>query len=54
MTEKVPDTFSSKVVEADEVNGGAVAVTVKVKDCVVVPELASVAVMVIGKVPAVP
>ncbi len=48
VTEKVPALFSLKLVEAAEVNTGAEAVTVKVKAWVVVLELASVAVMVIG------
>ena len=48
VTEKVPGVFSANVVDAAEVNEGAVAVTVKVKDWVDVFELASVAVMVIG------
>ena len=48
VTEKVPGVFSAKVVEDPEVNTGPVAVTVKVKDWVVVFELASVAVIVIG------
>ena len=48
VTAKVPALFSAKVVDAAEVNTGPVAVTVKVKDWVVVFELASVAVMVIG------
>ena len=40
--------FSANVVEAAEVNTGADAVTVRVKDWVAVLELASVAVMMIG------
>ena len=48
VTAKVPALPSAKLVEAAEVNTGAVAVTVRVKDCVDVFELASVAVMVIG------
>ena len=40
--------LSAKVVEAAEVNTGPLAVTVRVKLCVDVFELASVAVMVIG------
>ena len=48
VTEKVPAAFSVKVVEAAEVNDGPPAVTVRVNDWVVVFELASVAVMVIG------
>ena len=48
VTEKVPAVFSVKVVEAAEVNAGALAVTVRVKACVEVLEFASVAVMVIG------
>ena len=48
VTSKVPALFSANVVEAPEVNTGAVAVTVRVKAWVVVFELASVAVMVIG------
>ncbi len=48
VTAKVPALFSAKVVEVPEVNTGAVAVTVKVKDWLVVLALASVAVMVIG------
>ena len=48
VTEKVPALVSAKVVEAPEVNTGAVAVTVRVKAWVEVLELASVALMVIG------
>ena len=48
VTAKVPAVLSAKVVEAAEVNTGADAVTVKVKDWVAVFELASVAVMMIG------
>ena len=48
VTAKVPALFSTNVVDAAEVNTGAVAVTVKVKDWVVLFVLASVAVMVIG------
>ena len=48
VTANVPAVFSAKVVEDPEVNAGPVAVTVKVKDCVDVLVLASVAVMVIG------
>ena len=48
VTEKVPAVLSANMVDADEVNTGAVAVTVKVKDWVEVLELVSVAVMVIG------
>ena len=48
VTAKVPAVLSANVVEAAEVNTGGEAVTVKVKDCVEVFELASVAVMVIG------
>ena len=48
VTAKVPALFSANVVDAAEVNTGAVAVTVKVKDWVVLFVLASVAVMVIG------
>src|ERR1700733_1273627 len=54
VTEKVPAVFSAKLVEAADVNTGALAVTVRVKDCVAVFELTSVAVMVIGYAPAVP
>ncbi len=48
VTAKVPAVFSANVVVAAEVNVGAVAVTVRVKACVEVLELLSVAVMVIG------
>ena len=48
VTEKVPAVFSAKVVDADEVIDGPVAVTVSVKDWVDVLVLVSVAVMVIG------
>ena len=48
VTAKVPAVFSAKVVDAAEVNTGRDAVTVRVKFCVDVFELASVAVMVIG------
>ena len=48
VTEKVPGVFSANVVDAAEVIEGPVAVTVRVKDWVVVALLASVAVMVIG------
>ncbi len=48
VTEKVPAVFSANEIEVAEVNTGAVAVTVRVKAWVVVLELASVAVMVIG------
>ena len=48
VTEKVPAVFSENVATTAEVNTGAEAVTVKVKDWVEVFELASVAVMVIG------
>ncbi len=48
VTEKVPAVFSAKVVDADDVMEGPVAVTVRVKAWVVVAVLASVAVMVIG------
>jgi hypothetical protein len=48
VTENVPAVFSANVVEDAEVNEAAVAVTVRVNDCVVVLVLASVAVMVIG------
>ena len=48
VTLKVPAVLSAKVVLAAEVNTGPVAVTVKVKDWVVLFVLASVAVMVIG------
>ena len=48
VTAKVPAVFSANEIDAAEVNTGAEAVTVKVKDWVEVFELASVAVMVIG------
>ena len=48
VTENVPAVFSANVVEAPEVNAGAVAVTVRVNDCVDEFELVSVAVIVIG------
>ena len=48
VTLKLPALFSAKVVELPEVITGAVAVTVRVKAWVLVFELASVAVMVIG------
>jgi hypothetical protein len=48
VTEKVPAVPSAKAVDDAEVIEGPVAVTVKVKDCVDVLLLASVAVMVIG------
>ncbi len=48
VTAKVPAVFSANEIDAFEVNTGAVAVTVRVKSWVVVFELASVAVMVIG------
>ena len=48
VTAKVPASVAVKVVDAAEVNTGPVAVTVKVKDWVVLFVLASVAVMVIG------
>ncbi len=48
MTEKVPAVVSANVFDVPEVKVGPVADTVKVKACVVVFELASVAVMVIG------
>jgi hypothetical protein len=48
VTEKLPALFSAKLIEEAEVKTGAPAVTVNVKACVVVAELASVAVMVIG------
>jgi hypothetical protein len=48
VTEKVPAVLSANVVDAAEVNTGAEAVTVKVKDWVDVFELLSVAVMLIG------
>ncbi len=48
VTANVPAVVSANVVDAAEVNTGGEAVTVKVKDWVVVFELASVAVMVIG------
>ena len=47
VTEKVPAVFSANDVDAAEVNTGAEAVTVKVKACVDVFELASAAVMAI-------
>ena len=48
VTANVPGAFSAKLVEVADVNTGALAVTVKVKDWVAVLELASVAVMVTG------
>ena len=48
VTAKVPSLFSAKEIDVAEVNTGAEAVTVKVKDWVEVFELASVAVIVIG------
>ena len=48
VTAKVPSLFSANEIDAAEVNTGAEAVTVRVKDWVEVFELASVAVMVIG------
>ena len=48
VTEKVPAAFSANEIEAAEVNTGAEAPTVKVKDWVAVLELASDAVMVNG------
>ena len=48
VTANVPVLFSAKLVEVGDVNAGALAVTVNVKDWVVVLELESVAVMVIG------
>ena len=48
VTEKVPGFVSAKEVDAAEVNAGAEVVTVRVKAWVVVVELVSVAVMVMG------
>jgi hypothetical protein len=48
VTEKVPAVFSANVVDAVEVKTGTEEATVKVKDCVEVLVLASVAVMLIG------
>ena len=54
VTAKVPAVFSANVVDDADVMEGPTAVTVNVKDWVVVFEFTSVAVMVIGSLPALP